>query len=111
MTHDDINMVFKHFKPGVEYALLGVDVENIIVADEERLSAEEIEGLISKAWRLEGFSVLRVERNRLLVKSDWTQVADGAVNAAAWAEYRQALRDLPENTVDPENPVWPTPPE
>jgi len=28
----------------------------------------------------------------------------------AWLDYRQALRDLPGNTTDPENPVWPTPP-
>jgi hypothetical protein len=25
-------------------------------------------------------------------------------------DYRQALRDLPANTTDPENPVWPTAP-
>ncbi|NBP87864.1 MAG: hypothetical protein EBU59_05025, partial [Planctomycetia bacterium] len=25
-------------------------------------------------------------------------------------DYRQALRDLPANTVDPANPVWPTKP-
>jgi len=25
----------------------------------------------------------------------------------AWLDYRQALRDLPANTTDPENPVWP----
>jgi len=29
---------------------------------------------------------------------------------AAWAAYRQALRDLPANTADPRNPVWPIPP-
>ena len=28
----------------------------------------------------------------------------------AWLDYRQALRDLPSNTTDPENPVWPEPP-
>lgn len=39
---------------------------------------------------------LRAERNRLLVASDWTQVADAAVDRAAWAAYRSALRALPE---------------
>lgn len=29
----------------------------------------------------------------------------------AWLDYRQALRDLPANTTDPENPVWPVAPE
>jgi hypothetical protein len=27
----------------------------------------------------------------------------------AWKVYRQALRDLPANTIDPENPPWPEP--
>ena len=54
---------------------------------------------------------LRNERTELLEKSDWTQVADAPVDAAAWATYRQALRDLPANTTDPRNPTWPTKPE
>lgn len=54
---------------------------------------------------------LRIERNRRLAASDWTQVADAPVDAAAWAAYRQALRDMPGNTADPHNPAWPTPPE
>jgi len=53
---------------------------------------------------------LRIRRDRELSESDWTQVADAPVNRAAWAEYRQALRDLPEQTVDPRQAVWPEPP-
>jgi hypothetical protein len=53
---------------------------------------------------------LRLQRNELLAQSDWTQVADAPVDAAAWATYRQALRDLPANTTDPRNPTWPTKP-
>ena len=53
------------------------------------------------------------ERNRKLEESDWTQVNDNGLSdetKEAWRVYRQALRDLPA-TYDPENPVWPTPPE
>lgn len=53
---------------------------------------------------------LRSDRNAKLSACDWTQAADSPVDKAAWAIYRQALRDLPSNTVDPLNPVWPTPP-
>ena len=53
---------------------------------------------------------LRAERDRLLAASDWTQVPDAPVDRAAWAEYRQALRDLPANTTDPRNPDWPVQP-
>ncbi len=53
---------------------------------------------------------IRTERDRLLSASDWTQVADAPVDQAAWAEYRQALRDVPEREGFPENVVWPTEP-
>lgn len=46
-------------------------------------------------------------RDQLLAQCDWTQVPDAPVDQAAWAAYRQALRDLPSNTVDPNNPQWP----
>jgi hypothetical protein len=52
----------------------------------------------------------RAERDRLLTASDWTQVADAPVDQIAWAEYRQALRDVPEQAGFPENAVWPTKP-
>tara|TARA_R110002020_G_scaffold161266_3_gene346207 strand:- start:4115 stop:4456 length:342 start_codon:yes stop_codon:yes gene_type:complete len=53
---------------------------------------------------------LRLKRNILLLKSDWTQISDATVNKTDWATYRQQLRDLPENTPDLSNIVWPTPP-
>jgi hypothetical protein len=69
-------------------------------------SASEIEEQdISREW-----VVLRGRRNRLLSGTDWTQVPDAPVDAAAWAVYRQQLRDLPANTTDPRNVVWPVPP-
>lgn len=53
---------------------------------------------------------LRQRRDALLYASDWTQVPDAPVDQAAWANYRKALRDLPNNTEDPLNPEWPVPP-
>lgn len=54
---------------------------------------------------------MRQRRNRLLVSSDWTQVIDAPVNQAAWAIYRQALRDVPAQVGFPNTVVWPTQPE
>jgi hypothetical protein len=68
---------------------------------EDQLVAEAIK----KAWR-----ELRLSRRRLLNNSDWTQVPDAPVDSAAWAVYRQQLRDLPANTADPRDVVWPEPP-
>ena len=54
--------------------------------------------------------MLRRKRDQMLAACDWTQVPDAPVDSQAWAAYRQALRDLPENTEDSRNPVWPTKP-
>jgi len=55
---------------------------------------------------------VRAERDRLLAASDWTQIPDAPVDTTAWAEYRQALRDLPAKIEDPTAEVnWPNAPE
>lgn len=55
-------------------------------------------------------AALRKTRNRLLAESDWTQIPDAPVDQAAWASYRQALRELPATVTDVFDPDWPTPP-
>jgi hypothetical protein len=53
---------------------------------------------------------MRHWRDTELARTDWTQVADAPVDQAAWATYRQALRDLPASNSDPreiELPVAP----
>jgi hypothetical protein len=52
----------------------------------------------------------RLERNRLLSNCDWTQVADSPVDKAAWATYRQALRDITAQSGFPWSVEWPTQP-
>jgi len=52
----------------------------------------------------------REQRNSLLAASDWTQVADAPVDQAAWATYRQALRDVPQQAGFPDNVAWPDKP-
>ena len=54
------------------------------------------------------------KRNYLLLKSDWTQIPNNPLTPeqqAAWATYRQELRDIPEQSGYPYNVVWPTPPQ
>jgi hypothetical protein len=55
-------------------------------------------------------SEVRAERDRLLAASDWTQVLDAPVDQAAWAEYRQALRDVPQQEGFPTDVAWPIKP-
>ena len=59
---------------------------------------------------------MRSQRDFELARSDWTQSPDSPLAAsdkAAWAIYRQALRDVPANNQDIDSlddVSWPTPP-
>ncbi len=53
---------------------------------------------------------MRIQRDRLLAESDWTQVADAPVDRQEWATYRQALRDLPATWTPGPTVVFPPPP-
>ena len=53
---------------------------------------------------------LRQRRNQLLAETDYLGLSDLGGFSAEMTAYRQALRDLPANTTDPANPVWPTKP-
>jgi len=53
---------------------------------------------------------VRAERNALLAACDWTQVADAPVDQAAWAVYRQALRDVTAQAGFPLDVAWPVQP-
>ena len=52
---------------------------------------------------------LRAKRNQLLAETDYLALSDVTMSDEM-RDYRQALRDLPANTEDPANPVWPTKP-
>lgn len=53
---------------------------------------------------------IRAKRLRLLSETDYTQMQDWTGDKQAWAEYRQQLRDIPQQFDDPNNVVWPWPP-
>lgn len=53
---------------------------------------------------------VRDERTKKLAETDWTQLTDAPVNGAAWATYRQALRDVSAQETFPWGIEWPTQP-
>ena len=76
------------------------------------LTADEIaerEAYVRDVLPLEQMAALRRQRNQLLTETDYLALADSTLTDEM-RDYRQALRDLPANTVDPANPVWPTKP-
>lgn len=62
---------------------------------------------ISDEWRWER---IRIYRDELLSNCDWRMVEDAPWDKAAWAEYRQTLRDLPSTVTDPAKIVFPDAP-
>lgn len=63
---------------------------------------------ISDEWRWER---IRIHRDNLLKATDHKMVDDAPWDKALWAEYRQALRDLPATVDDPSKIVFPNPPQ
>jgi hypothetical protein len=57
---------------------------------------------------------LRVERDKRLAKTDWTQIPDSPLDAdkkAEFATYRQALRDITETYTSLDDAIFPVEPE
>jgi hypothetical protein len=76
-----------------KYSVADMDVEAIAAKDAEQAKS------------------VRQQRGEKLKNSDWTQVADAPVDKAAWATYRQALRDVTEQSSFPWTIDWPTQPQ
>jgi hypothetical protein len=77
-----------------------------------RLKVRTLQDRIQEAWK-----AFRAERDRRLAETDWIVVRAyerGEPVPEAWAAYRQALRDLPEQLTDEQvltgNIPWPEPP-
>ena len=58
---------------------------------------EEIQAKIAELQAAEPLRLLRLERDRLIQQTDWWVLPDRTATPAQLA-YRQALRDLPENS-------------
>jgi hypothetical protein len=71
--------------------------------EQMRIDAEEAQARLP--------DLIREQRNALLKNSDWTQIPDCTVDKQAWAEYRQALRDITAQAGFPTDVVFPTPPQ
>jgi len=76
----------------------------VFTVDVAPMTEEDLAQRIATQWQ-----GIRTQRNQMLKDSDWTQVADVPVDKAAWATYRQGLRDI-TTQADPFAIQWPTNP-
>jgi hypothetical protein len=103
------SVALSNLSPGSEWSVLPdgtIEWHNVVgtqPTDDEIQT--EVDRLIADApW-----ADLRALRTRKLAETDWWAMSDLTMTAEQTA-YRQALRDLPDNTTDPANVVWPTKP-
>ena len=78
-------------------------------AQTDKYTAEELVAYNAKK-DVDKAQEMRNVRNSYLAKSDWTQMADAPVEKAAWAAYRQQLRDIPSQAGFPWTVTWPEKP-
>ena len=95
-------------RPGAVCRVVGDVVEWLDEIPTEP-NAAEIQAGIARLEAEQPWKTLRAERDWRLAETDWWVLPDRTATTEQLA-YRQALRDLPANTTDPANPVWPTKP-
>lgn len=94
-----------------EHTLINVPAE-LSTLLELGLDETEAQTLIAETEQQETMQRLRSQRNQMLAASDWTQMPDtplAAESKQAWADYRQALRDI--TAIEPTDRItWPAAP-
>ena len=113
----DIVYVLSNFYKGQLWVLVGDKYDGLEWDEKNTLpkpALEEIEEQWNEYIAAQPLKELRTKRNTLLEQTDRYATLDYPHSNLAvqqtWFDYRQALRDLPANTEDPANPVWPTAP-
>jgi hypothetical protein len=116
----DGTVAFDTLKSREEYEILEDDVKSNFspvyrMYSKNPIPLEEIESVYATYVReTKPMMELRKKRDENLKETDKYAIPDWphpTLEAKqAWLDYRQSLRDLPVNTTDPENPVWPVAP-
>jgi hypothetical protein len=75
-----------------------------------KYSVADMEDEAKTALNTTQAEAVRKQRNDKLAACDWTQVEDAPVDKAAWATYRQALRDVTSQDGFPWTVNWPEAP-
>jgi hypothetical protein len=117
---EDGNVIYENMITSDEYMALDEDEKEIWKRVRKfygrvPIPISEMENICNVFLVKECLNTFRLERNRKLDATDKYTIPDWPHTTPEkkqeWLIYRQALRDLPVNTEDPLNPVWPVPPE
>ena len=104
MNHEAIYRAYPNVK-SIHDSRGAFDIDgNKVELDQSLVDAAAVEVAAEFATK-----ALRSERNKRLAETDYLALSDSTLTDEM-RTYRQALRDLPANTTDPANPVWPVKP-
>ena len=93
-----------------KYILGPVFTDRAATETEPAMTAAEQETAYKAMKDAEQAKSVRNSRTEKLKDSDWTQIVDSTADKAAWATYRQALRDVPTQAGFPWTVTWPDTP-
>ena len=117
-----ISTALTELMPTSPFGITNEDYSNINWMDSSNSlpSIDTINAKIAELDAAEPMRLLRKERDRLLLESDWTQFPDvPEATRTAWQTYRQQLRDLPTSAspsldeiyeLDLSSVTWPSKP-
>jgi len=117
----DITSALQALTPGAEWVLRGEVYSGLEWIDghgQDKPTEAAITAKIAELDGAEAMRLLRIERDKRLVKTDWRAGSDLTLSSA-WSTYRQALRDLPSTAtptldsnyeLDMSSVTWPTEP-
>ena len=112
-------------RPGAEWSISGNLYSNLEWLDKTQTkpTEDEINAKVAELETAEPMRLLRVERDKRIAETDWTQLPDVneklGVFTDEWLDYRQKLRDLPASSnpkldsdgfLDMTSVTWPTKP-
>ena len=93
-----------------KYVLGPIFTDTPADGDTPAKTAAENEAAYKTMRDAEQAKAVRQSRTTMLKDSDWTQIADSTADKAAWATYRQQLRDITAQSGFPWTITWPDAP-
>ena len=121
----ELHPALAEMRPGARFRILGGVTYAQLVWDDESQTVpteDEVNAWIQNKNSVEPMRLLRLQRDALLRNVDWRvsrAYSTGVPLSPEWAEYMQALRDLPDNAtpqlnsngkLDMASVNWPVPP-
>ena len=108
MTRIDTSVAILALEPNAQFVVRGDEIE-WLGSDISQPSDSAIAAKLTELKNAEPMRMLRAERNRKLIETDWWASSDLTMTQAQ-TDYRQALRDITDNATSLDDVTWPTKP-